>query len=106
MEQDPKDFYKSGISDHAPTLVSLLFEPPLPAGEGAIPTEFFQHKLYAYFLDCLCWEEKFDDTVFEDPLEHLPILKTLMKVAANFTRDHMQALDEGRRLYGQLLCLL
>jgi len=66
VEQDPRDLYKSGISDHAPVLVSIFFKAPLPAGEGAIPAEVFKHKMYSYYLDKLCWDEKYDEIVFQD----------------------------------------
>jgi len=76
VEQDPRDLYKSGISDHAPVVVSIAFRAPLPPGEGAIPTEIFRHKMYSYFLGKLCWEEKFDSLCFDDSFSQLDFSRT------------------------------
>jgi len=58
VEQDPKDLYKSGISDHAPVAVSILHKAPLPRGEGAIAPEVTRHPMYAHYLQLLLWDEK------------------------------------------------
>jgi len=98
VEQDPRDLFKSGISDHAPVVVTIAFRAPLPPGEGAIPSEIFRHKMYSYFLERLCWEEKFDSLTFDDSFTQLEYFKNLMKAAANYTRDHLQTHNEDSPL--------
>ena len=90
MEQDPKDLYKSGISDHAPVAVSIINKAPLPRGEGAIAPEITTHPLYPHFLQLLVWDEKYNDLKFANSFEELQFLKNLMNAAACFVRDFLQ----------------
>ena len=78
--------------------ITIPCKAPLPPGEGAIAPEIFKHRLYSYFLDKLCWDEKFDKMIFQDCFEELLYIKASMKAAANYTRDHMQAFDESSPL--------
>ena len=90
IEQDPKELYKSGISDHAPVAVSILHRTPLSRGEGPIAPEMVKHPLYSHYLRALLWEEKFPQLIFQDAYHRLAFLKNIMRASAGFVRDFLQ----------------
>jgi len=90
IEQDPKDLFKSGISDHAPCCISILWRTPFARGEGPIAPEVTRHPLYSAYFLALCWEENYKDLIFLSEFDSLLFLKNIMKAAAGYVRDYLQ----------------
>ena len=89
VEQDPKDLFQSGISDHAPITVSITWRTPHARGEGPIASEISRHPLFSHYFLALCWEENFKSLEFGSEFESLLFVKNLMRAAAGFVRDYM-----------------
>ena len=91
VEQEPKQLFYSGISDHAPVGITFLFKAILPRTEGPIPTEITRHFMFKYYVSHLLWEERFDTLHFETPFERLDFLKNIIKAGAILTREYLQS---------------
>ena len=87
VEQDPKQLFKSGLSDHAPTAASFVFRPTLSVGQGPIAPEIFRHWSYSHFLLKLVWDEKFNEIEFATEFEELAFLKAMMKAAQKMANE-------------------
>ena len=98
VEQEPKQLFTSGISDHAPIGISFIFKACLARGEGPIPQEITRHFMFRYYLAYLIWDEKLEELYFETPFEKLNFLKNIMKAASILTREYMQSEDSSNPL--------
>lgn len=84
VEQDPKDLFKSSISDHSPVCISILHRTPFERGEGPIGPEITRHPFHHHYFLALCWEKKFVGLRFELDLDQFQFLKNLMRASAGF----------------------
>ena len=90
VEKDPKELYISGLSDHAPTTVSISFIKPGPK-ESPIPPAIFKEPIFQYFHDHLVVD---CDLKSFDGFERLRRHKELLLAAAQFTREMLQDYQE------------
>jgi len=93
VEQEPKQLYTSGISDHAPTAARFGFKSCYSNEDGPIPPEFTKHFLFRHYLAYYIWEEKLGDLYFETPFDKLKYLKNIMRAASILVREYMQGMD-------------
>ena len=100
VEQDPKDLYISGISDHAPVVATTYFKAVTPL-ESPIPAEIFRDPNFQRFHDKIVWEEKLlSYTGYDRHSFH----KEIMKVAAQYTREFLQDnIEEATYIKAQTL---
>jgi len=93
VEQEPKQLYTSGISDHAPIGMCIAFKACYSNDEGPIPPEFTKHFLFRHYLACYIWEEQFENLHFGTPFDKLKYLKNIMRAASILVREYMQGMD-------------
>ena len=86
IEQDPKNLYTSGISDHAPVVATTHFKALTPL-DSPIPLEICRDRNFVRLHDQIVWEEKL---LSYSGLDRLRFHKQIMAAAAQYTRQFLQ----------------
>ncbi len=87
IDEDPRDIFLRGISDHACVQTTIGQTVNNNVGQTSIPSEIFQSDYFVDYHDKLCREVKLDSIDFP---ERLRVHKTIIIAAAKYARETLQ----------------